>query len=172
MSINQLVSNLQGHELVLQSEINEIQADLQVLSRMHGRYSSQCGISFAPAMDHLTGLMREKERQLTQVTAQLRSIQDQVATSSALISQLSFSPHLHGQSTLSMSSPTRQPLTGHEVSRAVAGAPQTLLESATSAPANVSQSPGGESFQWLAPNGMIVTTNSAILGHSPQRQRM
>lgn len=159
MSATQIVATLQGHELVLQSELNEINNDIVLLQQMNNRYSVQCGISsFQLALSHLVNLRAEKERLLVQVTSQLRVMQDHVASSTALVSQLSLGGVPVSNSVV-LATPIVAPRVGGASSIVAVGDTPYVLPA------------GGPGVVHVhTPSGLVVTTNSSILANSPQRR--
>ena len=170
-----VVANLQAHQLVLTKELNEINNDLIALQQMGYRYEAQCGISFRPAVDHLVVLRAQKEQLLSQVNAQLAMVHDSVASSTHLVNQMNalasgssnnYDGSTHIPATLAPSafqlrSPAAKSSSG--VSSAV---------HVTSADIVSSSLYGPEVVHIQGPSGLVVSTNSTILAHSPQRDRM
>jgi hypothetical protein len=168
MSASHIVANLQGHVMVLSSELNEIQADLMVLQHMEGRYAVQCGISSfdAPVMN-LLRLRDQKQSLLAQVQSQLGAMEDHVASSTALVHTLNY-----GAPPSSTSYVHRQPQSGNSLSTVLsypAGSSTPFISSAE-LPFVIPAAPGMVHVH--TPGGFVVTTNSAILANSPLRHRM
>ena len=173
-----IVANLQAHQLVLTKELNEINNDLVALQQMGFRYEVQCGISFRPAVDHLVVLRAQKEQLLSQVNSQLAMVQDSVASSTQLVNQMNamassftsavpkgllpsqqYIASTPAPSTFQLPHPARSPVASSAVH-------------VTNADIVSSSLYGSEVVHIQGPSGLIVSTNSSILAHSPQRDRM
>lgn len=155
-----IVANLQAHQLVLSRELQEINNDIVALQQMGSRYELQCGISFHPAIDHLVVLRAAKERSLGQVNAQLAMVQESVASSSSLVSQLNAAANR--EASAAYDEPV--PAVRHRV-------PTTTGVHVTTANIVSSSLYGPEVVHIQGPGGLLVSTNSSILANSPQRDR-
>jgi hypothetical protein len=187
-----IVSNLQAHQLVLTKELTEINHDLVALQQMGFRYETQCGISFRPAVDHLVVLRAQKEGLLAQVNSQLALVQDSVASSTQLVNQMNLyggGGGGGGGSSVSVPAIFTSP---SKISFPSAAGPiavtaslppsavqlRPLASAAASAAVHVthadivSSSLYGPSVVHIqGTNGLLVSTNSSILAHSPMRER-
>lgn len=166
MSATNILANLQGHQIVLQRELEEINSDLVQLQQMGARYTLQNGISFSPAVEQLMILRAEKETLLQQVTLQLTSMQSTIASSSQLVTQLQHQPFVAPPppppATVATTSPSRTTRWGGSRS-AFASVDAPLSAFAGGVPNGM--------VHLTAPGGLMVTTNSTILSNSPARQR-
>ena len=84
-----VVNNLQGHQVVLQQELAEINADIATLQGMHARYSSQNGIYFDSAVHNLIALRCEKEALFNNISGQVAALSDTIQQSTMLAQNLS-----------------------------------------------------------------------------------
>jgi hypothetical protein len=170
-----IVTNLQAHQLVLTKELTEINSDLVALQQMGLRYEVQCGISFRPALDHLIVLRAQKESLLSQVNAQLAQVQDSVASSTHLIHQM----NSMGMAGLSSAISPAKPIA--PMPSVTATVPPNLVQlrphgassavHVTSADIVSPSLYGPQMVHIQAPSGLLVSTNSSILAHSPNRER-
>ncbi len=187
-----IISNLQAHQLVLTKELTEINHDLVALQQMGLRYGVQCGISFGPAVDHLVVLRAQKEVLLSQVQAQLALVQDSLASSTQLMHHMNTYGAAAGVSPARgvvpavVASPSRIAVPSAAGPFAVtaslppnavqlrhpAGAQAASAVHVTNADLVSSSLYGPSTVHIQATNGLLVSTNSSILAHSPQRDRM
>jgi hypothetical protein len=174
-----IVANLQAHQLVLTKELTEINNDLVALQQMGFRYEAQCGISFRPAVDHLVVLRAQKEGLLSQVNAQLGLVQDSLASSTQLVNQMnstSFVGAAAAASPQKLSYPSFSVTASLPPSavqlRPVSGTAASSAVHVTSADIVSSTLYGPQVVHIQGPSGLLVSTNSTILAHSPQRDRL
>ena len=177
MSTN-VIGTLQGHQLVLSRELEEITADLVVLQGMSSRYL-QSDITFTQGLDSLTRLRNEKEQQLSNVIRQIQSMEQSLQQSNALVNDLQRMGNVTQQSavplgrglgaanaTQSQSTATYQYVTPANTDRAPTGPPPARPHYSTMLPGTSTQAP---MVTLAAPSGLLVSTNSSILTHSPHR---
>ena len=166
-----VVANLQAHQLVLTKELNEINNDLIALQQMGYRYEAQCGISFRPAVDHLVVLRAQKEQLLSQVNAQLAMVHDSVASSTHLVNQMNALASGNSNN-YDGSSHIPQTLAPSAFQLRSPAAKTSSAVHVTSADIVSSSLYGPEVVHIQGPSGLVVSMNSTILAHSPQRDRM
>ena len=173
MSAGNILANLQGHQCVLQRELEEINSDLVQLQQMASRYTVQNGISFSPAIEQLTGLRIEKESLLAQVGTQLASMQATMSTSNQLVSALQHQPVVAPSLIIpATASPSRGTRWNNSAVPMGVASP-SIANSMTRSQLDASLAGGVPNgvVHLSAPGGLMVTTNSTILSNSPARQR-
>jgi hypothetical protein len=180
MAASNIITTLQGNELVLSSEITAISSDIAVLDMMRARYSIQCGIpSLDVALSHLLQLRSTKEGLLAQVTSQLRSMEVHVASSAALVNRLAVGAVPSAPSVLSYAGEPLVYYADRTLSPVRGSAPPVLLQAGspyrstyvTSAVPTIIPAPHNGVVQLHTAGGLVVTTNSSILANSPGRLR-
>ena len=204
MDMSTIIANLQGHQVVLTREIEEVSSDLTILQQMGSRYQSQTSVSLDTALHHLLLLKAEKEQLLFQVHAQLSSMQSAFTTSSKLVTELSSggagTPQLLQKQHPILSSvhPAHHPTTNglgtgnyHNSANYPVSSPQRPFHTTTTAAVPLQYRSGVERggfgnyshivhpilqaspdvVHLTGPGGLLVTTNSTILTHSPSRNR-
>jgi len=99
---SQLVRSLQSHAAVLAAEISEIQSDTERLTALKGKYGAE---AFRYGDHQLKALLDQKESQLLQIHAQLRSMETSAGESRALADSLA---KLYGADPRPQESPRHQ----------------------------------------------------------------
>ena len=191
---SQVIRTLQGHEAVLQAELEEINQDIHILGQLNNRYHAN-GVPFDSNLHHLEALRQEKTVILHELSHQIAKLHNSVQQSIQLASAVAAS----NQHVSSYSAPAQSVVYAHGPPQySVHGSPyhghhqgpvnsfahshishhssycphghhiNALRNASTSACQHVLPSPGGV-IQLNGPGGMAVTTNSSILVHSPRR---